>query len=110
MNLNLYTGVLLGAAAGTAVALLDKTTRQETGRKLKNFGGSVQRYKTQPSEAVRDIRLSYENIAGSITQKLDEALKLISTVQETIDMIDTLTGKGASKDLQDNSEQKNSVK
>lgn len=95
---NLYTGAILGAVAGGALALLDKTTRQKLGNRLKGASGAFQRYKDQPSEAVRDFRESYEKIADDVSKKTEDALNLLTNIQETVEMIDNLTRKDSSND------------
>lgn len=100
---NVYTGIILGAVAGSAVALLDKKTRSKVNRQLKSVGGAVQRYKGHPSEAVRDLRESYERFAGVLFEKTEDTLDLLSTIQETVEMIDDLTRKGPQKSADDTS-------
>lgn len=97
------TGMVLGAVAGSAASLLDKTTRQKVGGRLKGVGGAVQRYKDQPSVAVKEFRESYERIADDVSKKTEDALNLLTNIQETVEMIDNLTRKDSPDSSNDSS-------
>ncbi|MGM0751946.1 MAG: hypothetical protein ACQET6_08425 [Bacillota bacterium] len=90
-----FKGVLLGAAAGGLLSLLDRTTRQEMGTSLKNSGNYISTYSKNPQRLVESSKEVYEKLRMTaeqvsrdiqfISEKVDEIKGMTPQVKEIIE-------------------------
>lgn len=90
-----FKGVLLGAAAGGLLSLLDRTTRQEMGTSLKNSGNYISTYSKNPQRFVESSKEVYEKLRTTadqvsrdiqfISEKVDEIKGMTPQVKEIIE-------------------------
>lgn len=106
MSMNsIYKGMIIGAVAGTALALADKPTREKVSSQMKTAGNSMNYYKSRPSEAVRDFREYYERLAEDLSNKTEDVMDILSQVQETMDMVNGVVHRTQSKSSDSSSSQ-----
>ena len=90
-----FKGVMLGAAAGGLLSLLDRTTRREVGQTLKNSGNYISTYSKNPQRLVENSREVYEKLRTTadqvsrdiqfISEKVDEIKGMTPQVKEIIE-------------------------
>ncbi|MBM7587985.1 gas vesicle protein [Bacillus pakistanensis] len=90
-----FTGVLIGAAVGGLVSLLDRQTREEVVEMTKSCGTELSRYAKHPQLVVESSKEIYEKIrttAGQIEEdvkfindKIEDIREITPQVKEIID-------------------------
>jgi gas vesicle protein len=90
-----FTGVLIGAAVGGLVSLLDRQTRKEVVEMTKSCGTEFSRYAKHPQLVVESSKEIYEKIrttAGQIeedvkfiNEKIEDIREITPQVKEIID-------------------------
>ncbi|MCA0971927.1 YtxH domain-containing protein [Halobacillus litoralis] len=83
----LWKGVLVGAAIGGALMLLDKDTRKYVGEKSRSAGTKCSGYIQHPSEAVHALRMNYEYVSKQVNKGVEELLAILNKAEELIDKI-----------------------
>ncbi|MFG6149818.1 YtxH domain-containing protein [Halobacillus sp. B23F22_1] len=83
----LITGIVTGALIGGAIVLFDKNTRQYVMSKSKGAGNCCRNYIEQPSEAIHDLRLSYESFSKKLNNGIDEILVLLKKAEDALNKI-----------------------
>ncbi|QWC23349.1 YtxH domain-containing protein [Bacillus haikouensis] len=94
-NSKFFKGVMLGAAAGGLLSLLDKTTRREMGTTLKNSGSAITRYSKNPKMLADTSKDIYEKMRTTadqvsrdiqfISEKVNEIKEMTPQVKEMIE-------------------------
>jgi len=82
-----WKGMLLGAAAGGALSLLDKGTRQEMMEKVQTVSGKVSYIVRNPKEISKKI----SSTAGKMKSAYEQVSEDISYIMEKVDELRELT-------------------
>jgi gas vesicle protein len=88
-------GVIVGAAVGGLLSLLDKNTRQEVGASIKNSGDCITKYSKDPQllidsskEIYQKLRTTADQVSQDIhfiNEKVDEIKGMAPQVKEMIE-------------------------
>ncbi|WP_101846125.1 hypothetical protein [Halobacillus sp. Marseille-P3879] len=89
----LLKGIVAGALIGGAVMLCDKNTRRYVTGKSKNAAVCCRSYIDQPSEAIHEIRVSYESFSNKLNNGIDNLLVLLKKTEEALTKIGELDEK-----------------
>ncbi|RWZ58156.1 YtxH domain-containing protein [Halobacillus fulvus] len=87
MAKKLCTGMLIGAAVGGALMMLDRDTRQATGEKSKAALTTCKGYIAEPSQAVHQLRLNYEYLSKQLNKGVEDLLKLLNKAEDIINRV-----------------------
>ncbi|MYL21305.1 YtxH domain-containing protein [Halobacillus litoralis] len=87
MGQTLWKGILIGAAAGAAAALIDKDTRTMVGQKSKAAGSKCREIAASPSEAVHSLRLSYESFSKQLNKGVEDLLELLDKAESMLNKV-----------------------
>ncbi|GGD04670.1 hypothetical protein GCM10007216_39110 [Thalassobacillus devorans] len=82
-----WKGVMIGAVIGGAVTLLDKETREYVFSSTKRAGVSVKSYTSNPSEAIRELRLKYNQLTNRVADGAKDILEVLNKVEELLDKV-----------------------
>ncbi|TFE01843.1 YtxH domain-containing protein [Jeotgalibacillus sp. R-1-5s-1] len=84
----LLLGVVVGAAVGAAIALLDNSTRQKVISGSKNLGSStggfVRNVKENPGEFKNDVTERFKSAVSTLKSAMNEAQTLYEKVNEEV--------------------------
>ncbi|MFB1082839.1 YtxH domain-containing protein [Jeotgalibacillus sp. JSM ZJ347] len=84
----LLTGVLVGAAVGAAIALLDSNTREQVKTGSRNVGSStsgfVRNVKENPGEFKNDLSGRFQSAVSTLKNAMNEAQSLYEKVNEDV--------------------------
>ncbi|MBM7579617.1 YtxH domain-containing protein [Jeotgalibacillus terrae] len=84
----LLMGVLVGAAVGAAIALLDSNTREQVKTGSKNVGSStsgfVRNVKDNPGEFKNDLSGRFQSAVSTLKNAMSEAQSLYEKVNEDV--------------------------
>ncbi|QAS51947.1 YtxH domain-containing protein [Halobacillus litoralis] len=84
---NLWKGVLLGAAIGGAIALIDQDTRRYVGEKSRNAGATCQGYVKHPSEAIHSLRVCYDSFSTQLNKGVEDLLELLQKAESMLNKV-----------------------
>ncbi|CDO04431.1 penicillin-binding protein [Oceanobacillus picturae] len=84
-NRKLIVGVLIGAIVGGAVTLFDRETRNYSRMKLSNMKYSSQSVLKNPSEAVRNIRKTFDTFNQNFTSGVESTITALEQVETTLE-------------------------
>ncbi|WP_085505487.1 hypothetical protein [Thalassobacillus devorans] len=82
-----WKGVMIGAVIGGAVTLLDKETREYVFNSTKQAGVSAKSYTSNPSEAIRELRLKYNQLTNRVADGAKDILEVLNKVEELLDKV-----------------------
>lgn len=82
-----WKGVVIGAVIGGAVTLLDKDTRNYVWGSTKQAGRSAKSYSSNPSEAIRQLRLQYNQLTNRLADGAKDILEVLNKVEELLDKV-----------------------
>lgn len=83
----LWKGILIGAVVGGVVALVDKDTRTLVGEKTRSAGTKCQGYVKHPSEAIHNLRVSYESFSSQINKGVEDLLELLQKAESMLNTV-----------------------
>ncbi|WP_156291717.1 YtxH domain-containing protein [Oceanobacillus salinisoli] len=81
----LFSGMVIGAAVGTVVALFDKDTRDYAKSQLSAARTGSSYYLKHPSETIETIRNTVDRLNRTVTTGADSAINALEQVEETLD-------------------------
>ncbi|MBM7572417.1 YtxH domain-containing protein [Aquibacillus albus] len=87
-NRKLLKGVVLGAIAGGALAMLDQSTRNEVMGKVKETCTNTKYIVKHPSEAIHKLRTSYDTFANELSGGVNTTLNVLEKIQEFLDSLE----------------------
>lgn len=80
----LCKGMFIGACVGGLLTLLDRNTRTETVRQVKNAKSKVQSYVKHPASVIMDCYQGYESLSNVVTNSLDLTIDLVTSFQSIL--------------------------
>ena len=83
----LFIGIIVGAIAGGLTSLFDQETRDYTKDKLgqvKEKSGQIVR---NPSQAVRDVRFTFDRMNNNVTENIQKAINTLEQVEDSLDKV-----------------------
>lgn len=87
----LVKGIIFGAIAGGLTALLDKDARDYARLKVSTARSKSFYYIKNPSEAVRNIRVSVDRWNDTMTSSVKNTVNALEQVEETLDKVTSKT-------------------
>ncbi|WP_028784889.1 YtxH domain-containing protein [Thalassobacillus devorans] len=82
-----WKGMIIGAVVGGAVTLLDKDTRNYVWNGTKQAGRSAKSYTSNPSEAIRQLRLQYNHLTNRVADGAKDVLEVLNKVEALLDKV-----------------------
>lgn len=76
--------VMIGAAVGAVIALLDKDTRSYTKQKITTVKDQVNDIKEHPEKAVRTIRTAVERVNRTLASGSENVLTTLDKVENKL--------------------------
>ncbi|WP_079479280.1 hypothetical protein [Halobacillus salinus] len=83
----LWKGMLIGAAVGGGLMLLDKDTRSYVGQRGRSAGSTCKGYIKQPSQAIHSLRVNYEYVSKQLNKGVEELLELLSKLEDMLNKV-----------------------
>lgn len=93
----LILGVVAGAVAGGAVALLDKDTRSYACGKVKEVKDSSSYYISNPSEAIQGLQNTVDKVNQAFESGSANAMNALEQVEQTLEKV---TNKFGNKEIE----------
>lgn len=81
----LLTGIILGAIVGGLAALTNKEARTYAKTKLQSSKEATKHYLKNPSEAVKNVKTSFDQFNQSFTRSADSTINALEQIEETLD-------------------------
>lgn len=86
----LITGMLIGAIVGGLATLFNRETRAYTKGKMVTYKEKTSQFMQQPSEAVRDTRLAFNQLNERFIHNAENVMNALEQVENTLEKV---TGK-----------------
>lgn len=83
-------GIALGALAGAALSLFDRNTRTSTMNCVKQTGSSAREYAKNPSDAIHNFRLKYQEWNQTIDQQVKNLVDILDQVEGYLNKVEEL--------------------
>lgn len=83
----LYTGILVGAIVGGLTALMNKETRWYVKGKVTKATTCTKYYLSHPSEAVRNVRVSFDDFNENFKSSAESAINALEQIEDTLDKV-----------------------
>ncbi|WP_152656770.1 YtxH domain-containing protein [Oceanobacillus sp. CFH 90083] len=90
-------GVVAGAVAGGAVALLDKEARSYACKKVKDVKSASSYYISNPSEAIQGLQSTVDKVNQVFESGSANAMNALEQVEQTLDKV---TNKFSGKEIE----------
>ncbi|KGX90319.1 hypothetical protein [Pontibacillus marinus] len=74
-------GLAIGAFAGMALSLIDGPTRKKTVHCLKQSGSHAKGYAKNPSHAIEDLRIKYEQWSYTLDSQIKNVLDMLDQME-----------------------------
>lgn len=86
-----WLGMVLGAVAGGALSLFDRSTRMSVKEDLRKVSGSVSYIAKHPDEFVNDVRETVAKVTTTVEQVTEDVAFIAEKVEEIRDVPPQLT-------------------
>lgn len=83
----LCTGIILGAVVGGLISLTNQDARSYAKGKLSTTKNYTKYYIKNPSEAVRSIRMSFDEFNKSFTSGAENTINALEQIEDTLDKV-----------------------
>lgn len=83
----LYTGIFIGAVVGGLTALINKEARVYAKNKWRTTTKFTKYYLKNPSEAVRNVRISFDEFNKNFTSGAESTVNALEQIEETLDKV-----------------------
>ncbi|API91313.1 MULTISPECIES: hypothetical protein [Virgibacillus] len=83
----LVTGVVIGAAAGGLMSLLDKETRAYAKEKVTSARSGASYLVKNPSEAIRKVRTAFDTFNQAFAKGAENTINALDQAETTLDKI-----------------------
>ncbi|WP_407270836.1 hypothetical protein [Radiobacillus sp. PE A8.2] len=94
-------GIVIGAIAGGLISLLDPTTRNYVKNTAINSSITTKYYLKHPADSFRQLKECYSTWNNNVSQVTNQALTILSQVEETIERMENDAHKKSSEGVQD---------
>lgn len=86
-------GIAIGALAGAALSLFDRNTRTSTVDCLKKTGTFTKGYVKNPSDAIHDFRLKYQEWNRTLDQQVNNLVTMLDQLEGYLNKVEQLDSK-----------------
>lgn len=86
-----WLGMVLGAVAGGAVSLFDRSTRMSVKEDFRKVSGSVGYFAKHPNEFVNDVKETVDKVRTTVEQVTEDVAFIAEKVEEIRDVPPQLT-------------------
>lgn len=83
----LCTGIILGAVIGGLISLVNKDARLYAKGKLQTTANHTKYYLKNPSEAVSNIRLSFDEFSKTFSSGAESTINALEQIEDTLDKV-----------------------
>jgi gas vesicle protein len=87
-----WKGILLGAIAGGAVALLDNETRKSVFERCKKNAEEISFYIMHPDEAVEQVKEKTQKLRSTVEQVSEDVSFIVEKVEELKEVTTAVVG------------------
>lgn len=82
-------GLAIGAFAGMALSLIDRPTRTRTVHCLKQTGNYAKGVAKNPSEAIHDLRIKYEEVSYTLDKRINDVLSTLDQMEGYLNKVES---------------------